>query len=273
MSISNIVNEFQNYSYNSTTRISIFLNELKQAGNLNEDNINIREYILPEVIILLNKAILNRLSTDLLFQKNYWSWGFVTLYYSNFFLAQALNRLKGDFFVFIPSYGRKGRKAIKLEDENYQLLDIENRYRDSHKGELQKLRENYDFLLDLSNQNFLNAILDIDESSIRNKINYQLNHYKEIAMSNVTDSLSIEKCLEEHKNSIQSRSSIYDEFKLLYINRDRFNLLFDLLNGIKDINEVFEIEYQNFKTNFSNLNLEQVSQIVKKQFDGVLHEL
>ena len=99
MPLSQITSKFQNYTYNDTKIVSEYLTTLKNSNQLDTNNLQIQEYLLPEILVLLKKAVLNRFSTDLLFQKNYWSWGFVTLYYSNFYLAQALNRLKGNFFL------------------------------------------------------------------------------------------------------------------------------------------------------------------------------
>ena len=118
MSLNNIVNEFQNYSYNDSTSISEYLNNLNISNSLDTERLEIREFLLHEILILLNKSILNRFSTDVLFQNNYWSWGIVSLYYSNYFLSQALNRLKGNFFVQIPSLGKRN---IKLENGLYKL--------------------------------------------------------------------------------------------------------------------------------------------------------
>ncbi|MBL0703612.1 MAG: hypothetical protein JJV95_06500 [Sulfurospirillum sp.] len=198
MIFNDIVNEFQNYSYNDAASISEYLKSLNDSGSLDSEDLRIREFLLPEVIILLNKSILNRFSTDVLFQNNYWSWGIVTLYYSNFFLSQALNRLKGDFFTFIPSYGRgQGRRNIKLDtDGKYKLLSISNAYKDSHGGELKKIKENYSFLLldSTQNNNFLRAISNINESQIRNKVNYQLTHFKELSLKKFYNNISLEEC-------------------------------------------------------------------------------
>lgn len=62
-------------------------------------------------------------------------------------IAQALNRLKGDFFIFISGFGEIRRKNIKLNSGIFTLLNITQQYNDSHGGEFMKFRENYDFLL------------------------------------------------------------------------------------------------------------------------------
>ncbi|MBL0686721.1 MAG: hypothetical protein JJV94_02710 [Sulfurospirillum sp.] len=294
MIFNNIVNEFQNYSYNDTSNISSYLNNLKSIDSLDENNLNIQEYLLPEVMTLLNKAVLNRFSTDLLFKENYWSWGIVTLYYSNFFLSQALNRLKGDFFTFIPSYGRgQGRRNIKLDtDGKYKLLSISNAYKDSHGGELKKIKENYSFLLldSTQNNNFLRAISNINESQIRNKVNYQLTHFKELSLKKFYNNISLEECKFEYNNYC-THSTAHEEFKFLGINTDRFNLIFYMLNKIKNINSDFENKFINFEEilrdetryKFSNdtmkiienklnanMNFHSISSILEKQIKGLL---
>ena len=42
-------------------------------------------YILTDIEKLLSKAILNICATDYLIKKGYFSWGFVTSYYANYF--------------------------------------------------------------------------------------------------------------------------------------------------------------------------------------------
>lgn len=239
--INNIVNEYQNYSYNDGSTISAYLNNMKISGALDENDLNIHEYLLNEVMTLLNKAILNRLSADLLFQNNYWSWGIVTVYYSNFFLSQALNRLKGNFFTFIPS---DGRKNIYLAlDGKYKLTSDNSR--DTHGSVFTKLKNNYSFLLldSTANKNYLNSILNVQESTIRNIVNYGLSHYRELSCQELKRNFGLEDC---HKDYKDSSNTANDEFKLLLINIDRFNLLFHILNQVKDINAVFEIEYNKF---------------------------
>jgi len=246
MQLSNITSKFQNYTYNEDKTISQILADLKNSDLLDTNDLKIQEYLLPEILTLLQKAILNRFSTDLLFQKNYWSWGFVTLYYSNFYLSQALNRLKGDFFVYIPSFGRKGRKNVKLdyEDNQYKLLDIENIYRDSHKGELKKLKENYIVLIGTK---FSSSILDINESQIRNEINYTFNYYKEFD-NNFRNDINIIRCQTEYKNN----TSTIEEFKLLKINDNRFELIFHLFDNIKNENKIFENCLNELNLNFED---------------------
>lgn len=255
--LENIINEYQNYGYDSSSFISSYLSRLKQNSTLDENNLPIHQFILPEVLQFLNKAILNRLATDLLFTKNYWSWGMVSIYYSNFFLAQALNRLKGDFFVYIPEFGRKkGRKNIQLNSSTFSLLDVTNPYRDSHAGELKKFKENYDFLLLEPSENrkkFLYAINALDESELRNSINYKLEYFNELAQKKFKINYDFEKAYETYTMNISANNSNQDiEFNLLCINNHRFNLLFHIVNGIKVDNENFAIPFENLLNLFND---------------------
>jgi hypothetical protein len=60
-------------------------------------------YILGDVEKLLVKTIINICASDLLLKKGYFNWGFITSYYANFFIIQALNRLTLNFSTFNSS--------------------------------------------------------------------------------------------------------------------------------------------------------------------------
>lgn len=254
--LDNIINEYQNYGYDDSFFISSYLNRLKLTSTLDDNNLPIHQFILPEVLKFLNKAILNRLAADLLFTKNYWSWGMVSIYYSNFFLAQALNRLKGDFFVYIPAFSRDGRKNIQINSGIFTLLDITNQYRDSHAGELKKFKENYNFLLLESVENqkkFLYAINSLNESELRNNINYKFEYFNELTQKYFKVNYDFEKAYETYTMNISANNTNQDvEFNLLCINNHRFNLLFHILNGIKADNENFAIPFENLLRLFND---------------------
>ena len=247
MPLSQITSKFQNYAYNDNKIISQYLVDLKNNNQLDSNNLEIQAYLLPEILVLLKKAVLNRFSTDLLFQKNYWSWGFVTLYYSNFYLAQALNRLKGNFFLRF-----NGIKNIQLDsiDNQYKLMTTNSS--DTHKKELEKLRENYTFLItDIS---YRIAIPDdyairpfFNESKVRNDINYTLYYYKEFD-NKFCENINIFQCREDYS----TYNLTFDEFKLLQINNSRFDLIFELLDSIKKDNEVFEMKFDSFLNTLSD---------------------
>jgi len=239
MPLYDITSKFQNYTYNDNKTISQALVDLNNTDQLDVDDLQIQEYLLHEILTLFKKALLNKFSADLLFQKNYWSWGFVTLYYSNFYLSQSLNRLKGDFIV---RYGR-GMKNIQLNtnDNKYKLINANSS--DNHKKELEKLRENYAFLL--SDITYKTAIPDdyqvrpfFNESKVRNDINYTLKYYQEFDR-NFTCGIAINECQESYKSNTFS----HDEFKFLEISDSRFKLIYHLLNNIKGDNANFESKF------------------------------
>ena len=246
MSIQQIINEFQNYTYNKTEIISKYVKDLKNSGALDTNSLQIQEFLLPEIMLLMKKALVNRLSADLLFQNNYWSWGLVTLYYSNFFLSQSLNRLKGSFFIRLDG----NIKNIKFNNGNYTLLSTSGT--DSHKKELQELRSNYIFLAggSLAENKFLNSLPDdysinphFNESTIRNDINYTLFYFQEFSTNEIKYEIKIDDCKKDYffNNQVSLK-----EFKLLKINRSRFELLFHILKQIKETNTDFGIEYNKF---------------------------
>jgi len=246
MTLNDIADKFQNYTYNDTRSISEYLTVLKESNTLDENNVEIQEYLLPEILILLKKAILNKFSSDLLFQKNYWSWGFVSLYYSNFFLAQLLNRLKGNFFTRID-----GIKNIYLDisTNKYILININTNSRDTHKKELEKLRENY--LVFITDTKYRKAIPDdytrrpfFNESKIRNDINYTLKYYKEFD-SLFYENIDIKNCKIDYT---KYKNFSINEFRILEINNSRFQLSFDILSIIQQNNSTFKEKYNEFIT-------------------------
>jgi hypothetical protein len=74
-------------------------------------------YILTDIEKLLSKAILNICATDYLIKRGYFSWGFVTSYYANFFLIQGLNRTQLSFITFVD-------RAINCLYQSYQQKTI-----------------------------------------------------------------------------------------------------------------------------------------------------
>lgn len=301
MSLNRIISEFQNYTINKTDLISNYLSTLKNNNTIDESDLKIREYLLNEVLLLTNKALLNKFSADVLFQNNYWSWGIVTTYYSNFFLIQALNRLKGNFFTFVRAYGngtgRGGRRYIYLDqlDGNFKLISCPSNYTDSHGGEIKKFKENYDFLLLDSTQNnryIVGLANNYKESQIRNDVNYKLEHYKELNNSSFKIGLNFDDCKNIYDNyNTLSITSIQQELKMIVINKSRFELLFYILNEVKKTNNLFEIEYNELTEKIkkqitygtkneilkylinrynSNIKFHPVSEMLKLELEGLI---
>ncbi|MFM8006321.1 MAG: hypothetical protein ACKO86_15570, partial [Dolichospermum sp.] len=87
---------------NSDAKISFkdyLIKKDKSKGDYEQGFIisNVNNYILTDIEKLLSKAILNICAADNLIKQGYFSWGFVTSYYANFFLIQGLNRTQLNF--------------------------------------------------------------------------------------------------------------------------------------------------------------------------------
>jgi hypothetical protein len=242
---------------------------IKNAINNNDSFVDLKIYLLTDILVLIEKAILNKLSSDIQFQKNYWTWGFVTVYYSNFYLAQILNRLSDKFFVYIDD---NFNKAIQF-DSNYNLYDLtlQKDGNSSHEREFKILQKNYERIKPwkVNNANNFNVIAnaikinipainlfkytidnEIKESKIRNEINYQLKHYKEINLE--SKNLTIyKKWYDDIIVNNKVNSHYPDYFQLLIINEKRFLFLSILLNEIKAINPAFKIKIQRLEQNIN----------------------
>lgn len=136
----------------------------------------VNNYILTDIEKLLSKAILNICSADYLIRKGYFSWGFVTSYYANFFLIQGLNRTKLDFTTWVD-------RSVNCLFKNYQEGTVQikaiDRSTDEHQRQFQRFFENFN---SLRNQTGIDRYWNIgiwsfelgNEPEIRNKINYEI---------------------------------------------------------------------------------------------------
>ena len=244
-------------------------------------------YLLNDIVKLLDKVILNKLSSDLLFQKNYWSWGFVTTYYSNFYMTQILNRIVGNFFMYKTNNFNKNIKYNK-ESLLYNVPESNNG-ETSHLREFKKLKSNFSYIKtwnDTELQNLLDIIQvknkdllfkytidnEIKESEIRNKINYRLHHYKEIEF-NQKAILFNQKVYNLITTNKQCRCNNYPSFELLQINQKRFLFLSILIKEIIQVNPAFKLKlkrlnrYLELKYNneFHNVNIH-----IKNSIKGLL---
>ncbi len=133
-------------------------------------------YILTDIEKLLSKGILNICSTDYLIKKGYFSWGFVTSYYANFFLLQGLNRTQLNFTTWVE-------RSVDCISQNYQEKTIKiqaiARSTDEHQKQFQRFFENFK---DFKNRTGIDRYWNLgicnfelgDEPKIRNKINYEI---------------------------------------------------------------------------------------------------
>jgi hypothetical protein len=133
-------------------------------------------YILTDIEKLLSKAILNICATDYLIKHGYFSWGFVTAYYANFFLIQGLNRTQLSFTTWVD-------RSIDCLSQNYQEKTIQikaiDRSTDEHQRQFQRFFENFKHLRTRTGiDRYWNiGVRPFDlgsEPEIRNKINYEI---------------------------------------------------------------------------------------------------
>lgn len=240
--------KFADYTLSSDIFVNDYIDEV--------DTYDLSPYLLNDILKLLEKVILNRLSADLLFQKNYWSWGFVTIYYSNFYMTQLLNRIAGNFFM----YKRENFNKNITYHKNNKLYNVPNpnHGESSHLREFIKLKNNFAYiktwndsklqsLLDIINVENKDLLFkytidnDIKESEIRNEINYRLKHYKEIE-SNSKKNISYKKIYDKVINDDFCLFKDERAFNLVQINQKRFLFLSIFVKEIKDINPSFKIK-------------------------------
>jgi len=242
---------------------------------------------INDILKLLDKIILNKLSSDLLFQKNYWSWGFVTIYYSNFYMAQILNRIVGDFFMYKTS---NFNKNIKYNNANllYNIPETNNG-ETSHLREFKKLKNNFSYiktwdniklqtLLDIINVKNKDTLFkytidnDIKESEIRNEINYRLHHYKEIELEQKAV-LFNQKVYTLIITDKACRCINYPSFELLQINQKRFLFLSIFIKEIIKINPAFKLKLKRLNEHLEmkyNNEFHDVNIHIKNSIQGLL---
>jgi hypothetical protein len=262
---------------------SRFINDIiTEAGDYSLD-----AYLLNDIVKLLEKVILNKLSSDLLFQKNYCSWGFVTTYYSNFYMTQILNRIVGNFFMYKTN---NFNKNIKYDKESLLYNVPENNNGEtSHLREFKKLKSNFSYIKtwnDIKLQNLLDIIQvknkdllfkytidnEIKESEIRNEINYRLYHYKEIELEQKAR-LFNQKIYNLITTNKQCRYNNYPSFELLQINQKRFLFLSILIKEIIQVNPAFKLKLRRlneslelkYNNKFHNVNIH-----IKNSIKGLL---
>ncbi len=254
MIFNNIISKFQDYTLSQNETVHEYITQ-----NPEIKEVNLNSYLLNDIIKLTEKIIFNKLDSDLLFQKGSWNWGWITLYYSNFYIAQAINRLKGDFFLYVR---KDFNRNIIFNKTNY-LYDFSRKNGDnSHKREFKKLKENFSYikrdfndnenlhqLLTITNSDnkemFFKYVIDNDikESEIRNKINYQLKHYKNFILKETEKVKYKEKYLEILESDYELLD-IKDNsvFSLLIINHKRICFLSILLSELENVNPSFKLK-------------------------------
>ena len=166
---------------NSDTRVS-FKEKLKALKKSKEDYENgflisdLHNYILHDIEKLLSKSLLNICAADYLMKQGYFSWGFVTSYYANFFLVQGLNRTQLNFTTWID-----GSVNCQREDYLRQIIRIKivDRSTDEHQRQFQRFFDNF---TDFRNRKGIDRYWNLglrsfelgSEPKIRNIINYEI---------------------------------------------------------------------------------------------------
>ncbi|BAZ51346.1 hypothetical protein NIES4103_39950 [Nostoc sp. NIES-4103] len=215
---------------------------------------NAHNYILTDIEKLLSKAVLNICSTDHLIKKGYFSWGFVTSYYANFFLIQGLNRTQLSFTTWVHS-------SVDCQRQNYrdETISIKGivRSTDEHQRQFQRFFENFKYF---RNRQGIDRYWNIgiqpfdlgSEPEIRNKINYEIS----------TDAFyELDLDIKEFNKIIQE--NVYSPFqqdkeKSKITNYSRQNLRLAIarlrmLTFILNIIAIRNIEYQSYyKRNMKN---------------------
>lgn len=259
-------NKFKDFTVSSDKTINeVILEELQNSSSV----FPLERVLLNDVIMLLEKSILNKLSSDIQFQKNYWTWGFITIYYSNFYLAQILNRLSDKFFVYIDD---SINKEIIYKNDTYEFG--QNNGDNTHQREFKLLKSNYSKIKTFGDSKLVQIISrckstdkdalfkytidnEIKESEIRNRINYQLKHYKEIHLTQEEVEQHAQLFYSIINNSISEESPEY--FKLLLINEKRFLFTSVIFDEIKAINPAF------------NLKITSLSKKIDQKYNTIFH--
>ncbi|TVP59520.1 MAG: hypothetical protein EA343_19630 [Nodularia sp. (in: Bacteria)] len=239
---------------------------------------DVNNYILTDIEKLLSKAVLNICATDHLIKQGYFSWGFVTSYYANFFLVQGLNRTQLSFTTWISrSVNCHGKDYLK---KNIYITAIANST-DEHQRQFQRFFENFKHFRNRSGiDRFWNIGIQPfelgNESEIRNKINYEINPdaFYELDL----DVQDFNRILQENEISPFKQ----DKQKTRKINFSRQNLKLAMarlrmLTYILNIIAIRNIEYQSYyQRNMKNrlkaieLKYPYVSQWIQEEFQNWL---
>lgn len=218
-------------------------------------------YILGDIEKLINKSFLNIISTDLLIKKGYFSWAFITSYYSTFFTIQSLNRLQLEFYLYAgQSYFFKPKNIVN--NEYYIEYSQE---KDTHKREFNLFEKNYIKHPTKGKNRFWNIALSGYkygfEPKIRNTINYAITNeiYDEVEF-NKEDFLKI---IKENKKSPFDQSDEFRNYARSHfqIAVARFKMAIDILNYLANKNIEYKSYYiRNMKRRINAIN-EKYSQI------------
>ena len=271
--------KFADYTMSHTNYINEIITD--------EDNYNLDKYLLNDILKLLEKSILNKLSSDLLFQKNYWSWGFVTIYYSNFYMAQALNKISGNFYMY---KNNRFNKLITYDrDTGLYCVPTENNGETAHIREFKRLKDNFSYIktwkdekinellshFSISNKDILFKYTidnEIKESEIRNEINYRLKNYNEIILDSKKQDCR-KKIYNLLLTTYRCNCNKFKNFELVKINHYRMIFLSILIQEIKNHNPAFKTKIVRLKEKLNikyNQEFHDVNENVIKNIERLL---
>jgi|GEM_PF-3547847 len=223
--------------------------------------------IFSDIERLLDKAILNICSADYLIRDGFFSWGFVTSYYSNFFAIQALNRLQLNFHVWTDS-----NILCKVKDYVNQELEIskKDKSKNTHEIQFTQFYTNYNLFRNRTSiDRYWNIGIrpstDGQETVLRNDINYLISkdHYYELNLE-----LSVFKKIiqDNSKSPFTSRPVIVDpknySLNNLQLGAARIRMVTYLLNYIANKNREYKSYYErnmsrrrnNFHSKYPDVN-------------------
>lgn len=233
----------------------IRLNKTKEDYEKGFTISNVNNYILTDIEKLLSKAVLNICAADHLIKQGYFSWGFVTSYYANFFLIQGLNRTQLNFTTWVF-------RSIDCVEKDYHKKNIEiqgiAKSSDEHQRQFKRFFENFSHF---RNRKGIDRYWNIgirafelgNESEIRNKINYEIRNdaFYELDL----DIVEFQKIIKDNQYSPfikdKENTRIFDNYSRnnLKLAIARLRMLTYTLNFIA----VRNLEYQSYyKRNMKN---------------------
>lgn len=235
-------------------------------------------YILTDIEKLLSKAILNICASDNLIKKGFFSWGFITSYYANFFLVQGLNRTQLNFTTWVES-------SIDCLSQNYQKQTLQikaiAKSADQHQREFKRFFENFQ---DFRNRKGIDRYWNIgiqpfelgNEPEIRNKINYEIS--RDAFYELYLDIQQFKKIIQDNKfspfdyNQEQAKTTNYAR-RNLKLAMARLRMLTYILNVIAIRNREYQSYYQrNMKNRLAAIKEKypDVSEWINKNFNNWL---
>ena len=245
LQLSDIKNIYKNVTLTEIRSMQDYYNLLSREGtsiNGTHDP-NILNYTISEIHFLLRKSTLNLYTSEEIIRKGYFSWAFVTTYYSIFFLLQSLNRLQINF------YSRNFRETYQVTYENSSINIKKKSLKEPHDKEFQMFNENY-----LTNIINLEGILN-DKShwreivekktiilncvNLRNKINYR------IEKENFNDpNLTIEERNRIINDYFKNNNfSELNTLEIFNIAKKIYYMVWDILNEIAKISHSYRVGY------------------------------